>query len=219
MQAEEHGQRLNQKRPGTNFSQRASRRNTARSHSETTYPASPTSSASWLYGPRMSLQLSESPWPPLQWGRWLIRESGGSLSFQIPDPWLLTLRPVSRKWQCFCKRSKFNITSSDHVPFLLRTFQMLPFLLTENLKTSPVLKALLTPSDPISSLTVRPSTLPFADTAPITPAPMLCLGHTRWLPASGHLHMPLAVSRSLWLHIHVALSHNSNTTFSLSLPS
>lgn len=103
-------------------------------------------------------------------------ESGGSLSFQILDPWLLTLRPVSRKWQCFCKRSEFNITSSDHVPFLLRTFQMLPFLLTENLKTSPVLKALLTPSDPISSLTVRPSTLPFADSAPITPAPMLCPG-------------------------------------------
>lgn len=146
-------------------------------------------------------------------------ESEGSLRFQIPVPWLPTLSPVSRKWQRFCKRSEFNITSSDHVSFLLRTFQRLPFLLRENLKTSPVLKALLTPSDPISSLTVCPSTLPLADSAPITLVALLWPGHTRRLPTLGHLHLLFALSGSLSLHIHVALSHNSNITFFLSLPS
>lgn len=78
-----------------------------------------------------------------------------------------------------------------------------------NRKTSSVLKAHMTQSDPISSLTIYLSTLPLADFAPALVVTLLLLQHTTQLPASGHLHLLVSLSRILFAHIHIAFSLNS----------
>lgn len=130
--------------------------------------------------------------------------SGGSLKCQIDHPLLLTRRPVGRKCRCFCPSRTRNFTAP--CPFSAQHLPEAPLLTHRELQTSPVLKALVTLSGPISSLTVSPSTLPAADFVPVTPAALLLSGHRRQLPALGIC--TCCLPKILVLSIHTDFSHN-----------
>lgn len=129
--------------------------------------------------------------------------SKGSIPFQTHYPLLLLHRPVSGMHQGFCRKSRFNIALWTHDPPLLKPSKGSPSY-SQNLKTSPVLRALMTQYDSISSQTALLSTLPLADFA----------------PASGHLHLLFSLSRIIFPPTHMAFYLNSfRSSFQCSLPS